>query len=43
MTGAIIQLVAKGIQDIFITDNPQITYFKIIYKIVDLNFSAETK
>jgi hypothetical protein len=40
MTGAIIQLVAKGIQDIFITENPQITYFKIIYR-RHTNFSSE--
>jgi hypothetical protein len=32
MTGALIQLVAKGLQDIFITQDPQITYFKIVYR-----------
>jgi len=40
MTGALIQLVAKGIQDIFITRDPQITYFKIIYR-RHTNFSLE--
>lgn len=40
MTGALIQLVAKGIQDIFITRDPQITYFKIVYRRYT-NFSLE--
>lgn len=40
MTGAIIQLVAKGLQDIFITKDPQITYFKIVYR-RHTNFSME--
>ncbi len=40
MTGALIQLVAKGIQDIFITGDPQITYFKIVYR-RHTNFSVE--
>jgi hypothetical protein len=41
MTGALIQLVAKGIQDIFITQDPQITYFKIVYR-RHTNFSMES-
>ncbi len=41
MTGALIQLVAKGLQDIFITQDPQITYFKIVYR-RHTNFSMET-
>ena len=40
MTGATIQLVAKGVQDIFITKDPQITYFKIVYR-RHTNFSLE--
>lgn len=40
MTGGIIQLVAKGIQDIFLVDNPQITLFKTVYR-RHTNFSTE--
>ena len=40
MTGALIQLVAKGIQDIFVINDPQITYFKIVYR-RHTNFSME--
>ncbi len=40
MTGALIQLVAKGVQDIFISKDPQITYFKIVYR-RHTNFSIE--
>lgn len=32
MTGGILQLVAKGVHDLFLTDNPNITYFKIVYR-----------
>jgi len=32
MTGAIIQLVARGAQDAYLTFNPEVTYFKIVYK-----------
>ena len=32
MTGSILQLVAIGIEDIFLTNDPQITYFKVVYK-----------
>jgi hypothetical protein len=40
MTGALIQLVAKGVQDIFMIRDPQITYFKIVYR-RHTNFSLE--
>ncbi len=40
MTGAIVQLVARGIQDAFIINNPQITYWKIVYR-RHTNFSTE--
>ena len=32
MTGGLIQLVAKGCEDIFLTGNPEITFFKKVYK-----------
>lgn len=38
--GALIQLVAYGAQDIYITGNPQITFFKLIYR-RHTNFSME--
>jgi len=40
MTGGIIQLAAKGFQDIFLVDNPQITLFKTVYR-RHTNFSIE--
>jgi len=40
MAGAIIQLVAYGIQDLYLTGDPQITFFKIIYR-RHTNFSIE--
>jgi hypothetical protein len=40
MTGSILQLVAYGIEDIFLTKDPQITYFKIVYR-RHTNFSRE--
>lgn len=40
MSGGILQLVARGEQDIFLTDNPQITFFKIVYR-RHTNFSIE--
>lgn len=40
MPGGLIQLVAKGVEDLFLTDNPQITFFKIIYR-RHTNFSIE--
>lgn len=40
MTGGIIQLVAYGREDLFLTRDPQITFFKIIYR-RHTNFSKE--
>lgn len=40
MTGGLIQLAATGIQDIFLTKDPQITFFKIVYR-RHTNFSTE--
>ena len=41
MGGGVIQLVAYGAQDIYLTGNPQITFFKSIYKRYT-NFSMES-
>lgn len=41
MTGGLIQLVAYGVEDLFLTQDPQITFFKIIYR-RHTNFSTET-
>lgn len=41
MAGGLIQLVAKGIQDIYLTSEPKITYFKIVYR-RHTNFSIES-
>lgn len=40
MAGGIIQLVARGVQDMFLTSNPQITFFKMVYRRYT-NFSTE--
>ena len=40
MGGGLIQLVAYGIQDIYISGDPQITFFKVVYK-RHTNFSIE--
>ena len=40
MGGGLIQLVAYGAQDVYITGNPQITFFKAIYK-RHTNFAIE--
>ena len=40
MGGGILQLVAYGTQDIFLTGNPQITFFKVVYR-RHTNFSME--
>ena len=40
MTGGLLQLVAYGAQDLYLTGNPQVTFFKIIYKRYT-NFSME--
>jgi hypothetical protein len=41
MGGALLQLVAYGAQDIYLTGNPQFTYFKLVYK-RHTNFAMET-
>ncbi|AYV80906.1 MAG: NCLDV major capsid protein [Harvfovirus sp.] len=40
MGGGLIQLVAYGVQDLFLTRDPQITFFKIVYR-RHTNFSIE--
>ena len=39
--GALLQLVAKGAQDEYLTGNPQITFFKVVYK-RHTNFAMES-
>jgi hypothetical protein len=41
MGGGLLQLVAYGAQDIYLTGNPQITYFKIVYR-RHTNFAMES-
>ncbi len=41
MGGGLMQLVAYGAQDIYLTGNPQVTYFKIVYR-RHTNFSLES-
>lgn len=41
MTGGIMQLVAYGAQDIYLTGNPVITYFKVVYR-RHTNFAMES-
>jgi len=41
MGGGLIQLIAVGIQDIYLIGNPQITYFKTVYK-KHTNFAIES-
>ena len=41
MGGGLLQIVAYGAQDIYLTGNPQITFFKIVYR-RHTNFSMET-
>jgi len=42
MGGSLIELVAKGVEDIYLTHDPQITYFKVVYR-RHTNFSQEHK
>lgn len=42
MAGGLMQLVAYGAQDVYLTGNPQITYFKVVYR-RHTNFAMETK
>lgn len=41
MVAGILQLAAKGYQDIFLIDDPQITFFKVVFR-RHSNFSVET-
>ena len=41
MGGGLMQLVAYGAQDIYLTGNPQITFFKVVYR-RHTNFSIES-
>jgi hypothetical protein len=41
MTGGLMQLIAHGEQDTYLSGNPQITFFKIVYR-RHTNFSMET-
>lgn len=41
MTGGLIQLAAYGIENIYLTEDPQITFFKIVYR-RHTNFSIES-
>ena len=40
MAGGLMQLVAYGAQDVYLTGNPQITFFKVVYR-RHTNFSME--
>ena len=40
MSGALMQLVAYGAQDVYLTGNPQITFFKVVYR-RHTNFATE--
>lgn len=41
MPGGLLQLVAYGAQDVYLTGNPQITFFKVVYR-RHTNFAIET-
>ena len=41
MSGGLMQLVAYGAQDIYLTGNPQITFFKLVYRRCT-NFAIES-
>lgn len=41
MSGGLMQLVAYGAQDVYLTGNPQITFFKVVYR-RHTNFSMES-
>ena len=41
MTGGLLQLAAYGAQDVYLTGNPQITFFKVVYR-RHTNFSLES-
>ena len=41
MGGGLLQIVAYGAQDVYITGNPQITFFKVVYR-RHTNFAVES-
>jgi hypothetical protein len=41
MAGGLMQIVAYGAQDVYLTGNPQITFFKVVYRRYT-NFSQES-
>jgi len=41
MSGGLMQLVAYGAQDVYLTGNPQITFFKVVYR-RHTNFAVES-
>jgi len=41
MAGGLMQLVAYGAQDVFLTGNPKVTFFQAVYK-RHTNFAMET-
>ena len=41
MAGGLLELVARGVQDIYLIGDPQITFFKVVYK-RHTNFSIES-
>ena len=41
MGGGLMQLVAYGAQDVYLTGDPQITFFKVVYR-RHTNFSMES-
>ena len=41
MAGGLMQLVAHGAQDLYITGNPQVTFFKSVYR-RHTNFAIES-
>ena len=41
MSGGLMQIVAYGAQDVYLTGNPQITYFKVVYR-RHTNFACES-
>ena len=42
MAGGLLQLASEGIEDIYLTNNPEITYFSKIYR-RHTNFASEIK
>ena len=42
MGGGLLQLVAYGAQDMYLTGNPQITFFKVVYR-RHTNFAIESR